>query len=276
MRIFLYWAFILLTPLSSHAAERVISVGGSLTEIVYAIGADTLLVGSDTTSYYPAAANSLPKVGYQRALSAEGILSLNPDLLILSEESGPPAILKQLQSAGVPFLINKAGRSLDDVKHNIRNIAKALNHEDNGATLIASIENTHKVLQQTISDNPESKSVMFIMQLSGGAPMVAGRNTAADSIISLSGANNVVTDYDGYKPLSPESMVVLKPEIILMTSQGLEQIGGKDSLLKSPGIAITPAAQKGNIIAIDSLKILGFGPRAVEAALELNQKIQEL
>lgn len=270
------WLILLSFPVTGFSAERIVSVGGSLTEIVYALGAEELLVGSDTTSYYPPAAEDLPKVGYQRSLSAEGILSLNPDLLILSEESGPPTVLKQLESAGVSFLVNKAGRSLDDVKTNIQSIAHALDRADKGEELIQSIDNTYQELQQTILDNPESKKVMFIMQIAGGAPLVAGTNTAADSMIRLSGATNVVSDYEGYKPLTPESLIVLKPEVIIMTDQGLEQAGGIESVLKSPGIAITPAAQQGNIVSMDSLKILGFGPRSANAALELKRQISTL
>ena len=266
----------LLLPGFAHAAERIVSIGGSLTEIVHAIGAKDLLVGSDTTSYYPPAAEKLPKVGYQRSLSAEGILSLDPDLLIMSDESGPPAVLKQLETAGVGFLINKAGRSLDDVKHNIETIAKALDYTDQGRALIESIDATHRELQQVIADNPEPKNVLFIMQISGGAPLVAGTNTAADSMIRLSGASNVVTAYEGYKPLTPESLIALKPDVIIMTDQGLAQAGGKESVLRSPGIAITPAGRNGHIVAMDSLKILGFGPRSAAAALELNRQISAL
>lgn len=266
----------LLLPGFAHAAERIVSIGGSLTEIVYAIGAKDLLVGSDTTSYYPPAAEKLPKVGYQRSLSAEGILSLDPDLLIMSDESGPPSVLKQLETAGVGFLINKAGRSLDDVKHNIETIAKALDYTDQGRALIESIDATHRELQQVIADNPEPKNVLFIMQISGGAPLVAGTNTAADSMIRLSGASNVVTAYEGYKPLTPESLIALKPDVIIMTDQGLAQAGGKESVLRSPGIAITPAGRNGHIVAMDSLKILGFGPRSAAAALELNRQISAL
>ena len=99
MKILMYFGLILFS-LSSYAEipKRVITIGGSLTEIVYALDSQALLVGSDTTSYYPEAAEELPKVGYQRTLSAEGILSLDPDLVIVTEEAGPPAVLKQLQS----------------------------------------------------------------------------------------------------------------------------------------------------------------------------------
>ena len=100
------------TAAFADTPKRVVSVGGALTETVYALGAGELLVGSDTTSYYPEAAANSPKVGYQRALSAEGILSLSPDLVIMTDEAGPPPVLAQLNSAGVNMLTLNAGRSL--------------------------------------------------------------------------------------------------------------------------------------------------------------------
>lgn len=106
--------------------------------------------------------------------------------------------------------------------------------------------------------------------------MVAGENTAADSIIALSGARNVVTDYHGYRPLTPEATVALKPDVILVTTQGLKSSGGKDALLKAPGVALTPAAKHGNIVVLDSLMMLGFGPRTADVALILNKAFQGL
>ncbi len=124
-------AFLILCVTSAHAEtpKRIVSVGGALTETIYALGAGEYLVGSDTTSYYPAAAAATPKVGYQRALSAEGILSLNPDLVILSEEAGPPAVLAQLKSAGVNMLTVTAGRTLEDVNRNIEVLSEVLGKE---------------------------------------------------------------------------------------------------------------------------------------------------
>jgi iron complex transport system substrate-binding protein len=263
-------------PGQAEEPKHIITIGGALTEIVFALEAQDLLVGNDTTSYYPLEAEKLPKVGYQRALSAEGILSLNPDLVILTDEAGPPTVLQQLKSANVKLLQLKAGRSLDDVKRNIEAIAKALHRETKAEALIQKINTANKELVDLTSNISSPKKAMFILQHGGGAPMVAGGNTAADSIITLSGARNVVTDFDGYKPLTPEAAVVLKPDIILITKQGLEQAGGKEALLKMPGISLTPAGKKGHIIAMDSLLMLGFGPRTVEAASELNTAYQKL
>ena len=269
---------LLFLALSAQAGtpERVITIGGALTETVYALGAKDLIVGSDTTSYYPPMAEKLPKVGYQRALSAEGILSLSPDLVILTEEAGPLPVLRQLESAEVEILTLKAGRSLGDVKANIQKIAEALNREETGAALIQKIDAESKKLTDSIATAKYKKRVMFILQHGGGAPLVAGKGTAADSIIALSGAANVVEDYDGYKPLSPEAAVALKPEVILITKRGLEQAGGKESLLNVPGISLTPAGRHGHVIAMDALLMLGFGPRAAQAASVLSKAYEDL
>ncbi|MEX1036380.1 MAG: hemin ABC transporter substrate-binding protein [Sneathiella sp.] len=260
----------------ADAPKRVVSVGGALTETVYALGAGELIVGSDTTSYYPEAAAASPKVGYQRALSAEGILSLNPDFVLMTDEAGPPPVLAQLKSAGVNMLTLNAGRSLEDVKKNIEVISGALDRKEEGAALIADMTAAEAKLKDAIAGQGVSKRIMFILQHTGGAPMVAGMNTAADSIIKLAGAVNVVTGYEGYKPLSPEAATSLAPEILLVTSQGIEQAGGVESLFAVPGLSLTPAAKDKQVIVMDSLLLLGFGPRTADAALELNQKSNNL
>ena len=116
---------------------------------------------------------------------------------------------------------------------------------------------------------------MFILYHGGGASMVAGRNTPADSIITLSGAKNIVIDYEGYKPLTPESAIALKPDIILTAMHGLNESEDKKVLLNIPGISMTPAIKNNRIIMMDALLLLGFGPRTIKTAIELNQVFQE-
>lgn len=273
MRVLLILLFtIVATSAQAEKQKKIVSVGGALTEIIYALDAEDMLVGSDTTSYFPADAEKLPKVGYQRALSAEGILSLNPDLVILTDEAGPPPVLKQLETAGVKLLKIDAGRSVEDVKNSIKTIAKELDKTQEANNLIEKIDEQIVVLNEAINSQKEQNKVMFILQHGGGAPMVAGMGTAADSIIKLSGAANAVTEYEGYKPLTPESAVAMQPDFILITNQGFEQAGGKEGLLRLSGISLTKAAAEGNVIVMDSQLLLGFGPRTVDAALQLNEK----
>ncbi|TNE39175.1 MAG: hemin ABC transporter substrate-binding protein [Alphaproteobacteria bacterium] len=264
------------TAAAGEAPSRIISIGGALTETIYALGGGTELVGSDTTSYYPEAAAKLPKVGYMRALSAEGVLSLNPDLVILSEESGPPPVLAQLEAAGLTLLKLKAGRDLADVTSNIEAIGKALHREAAAGELVEKMAAEKQALDEKIAAGGAKKRIMFIFQHQGGTPLVAGAHTAADSVIHLAGAENAVSGYDGYKPLSPEAAVTFAPDIILVTSQGLEGAGGSASLLEVPGVALTPAGKDRKFIVMDTLLLLGFGPRIVEAATELHDKADAL
>ncbi|MFT7235500.1 MAG: iron complex transport system substrate-binding protein [Methylophagaceae bacterium] len=264
------------THVYAETPKRIITIGGALTEIVYALGEQSRLVGNDTTSLYPKEAVALPKIGYQRALSSEGILSLTPDVIILTNEAGPPTVIRQLEATGVRILKLKAGRSIDDVKHSVNAIGKILDRQQEAKTLVAKLDKDNQQLATITQAIKTHQKVMFVLQHTGGAPLVAGTETAADSIIKMSGGVNVVTGYQGYKPLTPEAAVILKPDVILITNLGLEQAGGKQELLKSPGLSLTPAAKYGNVIAMDSLLILGFGPRTVEAAMALNQAYDNL
>ena len=267
---------LIMQPVAGETGKRLITIGGALTEIVYQLGKEALLVGSDTTSYYPAAAEQLPKVGYQRTLSAEGILSLNPDLIIYTDEAGPPAVLEQLKMTDVGLLELKAGRSLEDVIDNIKTMAETLDATARGQALIRELMAKKRGLDRAIAAADSAKKVMFILQHRGNTPLVAGKKTAADSIITLSGADNAVTDYEGYRPLTPEAAITQAPDIILITRQTLEHTGGQANLLKAPGLALTPAGIRGHVIAMDALLMIGFGPRIVDAALELHERYSEL
>lgn len=270
LKISLIFTLLLITPARAEDPKRVISIGGGITEIVYALGAESLLVGSDTTSYYPPAAERLPKVGYHRALSAEGILSLRPDLVLMTDEAGPSTVLEQLRAAGLRLLTQPAARSVAGVMDNIRAVGQALNRTEQADDLMAQITAEQDTLSKKTA-GPRQK-VMFVLQHGAGAPQVAGTKTAADSMIRLSGADNVVQGYSGYKPLTPEAAIALQPDIILVTTQSIKQAGGRESMLKTPALALTPAAQQGKLVVIDALLMIGFGPRTVQAALQLNNE----
>ena len=269
---FLLFLFLLLSFFQAEAS-RIISIGGTLTEIVYSLGAEKDLVGADTSSYYPKSAKKLPKVGYQRILSTEGILSLNPDLILLTEEAGPPSVIKQIKSTGISLLKLPAIQSLEVLKSNIRKIGKVLEKEKEAKQLIQRIERKHKkllLMNKKNHKNQKPKKLVFILQHGGGAPMIAGKGTSADGIISLSGALNIAK-HRGYKQLNPEYLLALEPDVILTTTRGLAQIGGLESFLKLPGVMLTPAGKNKKIIAMDALLILGFGPRVIDVALDLNK-----
>lgn len=252
-----------------HDASRIVSVGGSVTEIVYALGAGSKLVGNDTSSKYPEAATELPKVGYQRRLSAEGVLSLNPALVLATTDAGPPTAIAQLRAAGVTVLILQNDHTVAGAQAKIRNIARALGLEDRGEDLVRSMENDLAEARRYISRSQSKSKVLFIYARGQGTMLVSGSDTAADAMIRLAGGVNAVTGYEGYKPLTAEAVVAAAPDLLLLLSSGLDSVGGIDGLLKTPGLALTPAGKNRRILTMNGLYLLGFGPRTGRAVRDL-------
>lgn len=274
-----------LLPLSFAQAEenkqRIISVSGSLTEIVYELGMQDRLVGVDTTSVYPEAALKLPKVGYQRALSAENILSLKPSVVLGTEEAGPPTIMKQLKEAGVTVTQVPVSFSPEGVVLKIKSVADVLNQPEQGEALVERFEQEMKVVQATAeaekTENATKPKVMFLLNLGKGSPTAAGRESAADAMIQLAGGENVFhDDFKGYKPVGMESISVANPDIILMMGRTLQGAGDKQAVLDLAGINLTKAGKTGSVIAMDGMYLLGFSTRLPNAIKDLRKEFKQV
>lgn len=268
----LLWCLLTLVGPGSILAAgtlRIVPLGGPVTETVYALGAGDLVVGTDTSSVYPEAATKLPQVGYQRALAAEGILSLKPDLVLATDEAGPASVLEQLRTAGVRLVLVPSEHSVAGAEAKVRAIAAALNQAETGEKLAATIAREADAARAWIEKTPTHPAVLFLYARGGATMNVSGRGTAADAMINLAGAHNAVTGYDGYKPLTAEAAVAAAPDFILTLDRGLASVGGKERLLTQPGLAVTPAGQNKRIVALDDLYLLGFGPRTGTAILDL-------
>ena len=251
--------------------SRIVSLGGAVTEIVFALGFGEKVVGVDASSSYPEAVNDIAKVSYHRRLSAEGIISLAPTLIIATTEAGPPEVIQQLRSAGVTILILPHEPTVECTIEKIQIIGSALNKEKEAAEIIGQI---NKDLNQVKSLNKRQinkQKVIFIYARGQGNLMVAGKETAANTMVELAGAVNAVQGYEGYKPLTAEAVVAAAPDVILLMDSGLLSIGGAEKIWSIPGISLTPAGKSKRYQAIDGLRFLGFGPRVTQAALELNR-----
>jgi iron complex transport system substrate-binding protein len=194
----------------------VVVLGGDLVEIAFGLGAGSRLVAADSTAVWPPETEALPKVGHLRRLSAEGILSLTPDLVIASADAGPPAVLDQLRSAGLAVETGPPGTGFDVVVPKIRFIGTALGLEDEADALAATVEAEMDRVAAALADLPDAPSVVFLISAGRGAPMAAGSATAADAMIRLVHARNAVEGFGGYKPLSAEAAIGLAPEAILL------------------------------------------------------------
>jgi iron complex transport system substrate-binding protein len=260
---------------ATRLPTRVIVVGGALAEVVYALGQSQRLVATDTTCTYPEAAARLPKIGYQRTLSAEGLLALRPDRVLASAEAGPPGVLQQIGAAGVTVTRFTESHDVDAVRAKIDGVAQALGAVDAGARLRRDFDARWATAQAAVSAAPlAGKRVLFLLNPAGNQPMVAGRHTAADAMIAYAGARNVTQDVDGYKALSPEALVGAAPDVVLTTSDSLQAAGGPATLLAGPGFAATPAGRGGRVVALDTLLMLGFGPRLPEAVTQLHGRLR--
>ncbi|WP_439612962.1 heme/hemin ABC transporter substrate-binding protein [Reyranella sp.] len=254
-----------------HAQQqpRIVSVGSSITEIIYDLGAEKLLVGVDTTSLYPEAARKLPQVGYMRALSAEGVLSLKPTLIIATTAAGPAGALDQLKATGIEIMILPDKYDYDSVVTKIAAIGKVTGKISEADSMIARGREAMKSLSDRLATAKSHPRVLFLLSMSGGAPQAAGRDTAAAGIIKLAGGINAVDGYSGYRPLTPESVIASNADYVLVTRQTVQAMGGRQAILDQPSLNRTPAGKAGKIIEFDTLLLLGFGPRTPEAATEL-------
>ena len=250
-------------------AKRIVAVGGALTEIVYALGLEDRLVGIDTTSLYPPQAlQQKPSVGYMRQLSAEGVLGLNPELILATEGSGPKETLAVLNEAKVPIVTVPEQFSEAGILERIRIVAHELGADQGGSCLSEAVEKDLVALRKLRAKIGAKRRVMFVISFVSGRAMVAGRKTAAHEIIALSGGANAVDDYDGYKPLSEEAIVAAKPDVILVMQRGRDSIS-QEAIFSNAAFALTPAAKDKSFIATDGLYLLGFGPRTAAAARDL-------
>jgi iron complex transport system substrate-binding protein len=253
--------------------RRIVSVGGALTETLYALGARGDLVGADTTSLFPEAARQLPSVGYARALSAEGVLSLRPTLVVASHEAGPPAVLRQIEAARVPLALLDTDHRYEGVVARTQRLAELCGRVEAGRVLAAELQQrwakTQDQVARRAAGGKPAPRVLFVLSHSMAQVRVSGSGTAADSMLRYAGAVNVLASIDGYKPLTPEAAIAAAPDVILATEQGLQAAGGIDGLLKAPGLAQTPAGRARRVVALEALLLLGFGPRLPQAVAAL-------
>jgi iron complex transport system substrate-binding protein len=260
---------------SHPQAKRIVAIGGSVTEIVYALNQQDRLIARDTTSTYPAEAQALQDVGYMRQLSPEGVLSVKPDLILAEAGAGPVETIALLKEAGIAFEEIPSVAGPQGLTEKVEAVALALGVPEAANAPVAAIRaDLDKLAAAT--DEGDRKRVLFILSLQGGRIMASGSGTEADAMIRLAGAENAIGAFEGYKPLTDEAITAAAPDVILMMQRGAsaEAHDKPDAeLLSMPAIATTPAGKSGNVIRMDGLYLLGFGPRAAQAALELHDAI---
>lgn len=252
----------------SGSYTRIVSVGGAVTETLFALGLGDNLRAVDTTSTYPTSALLLPKVGYLRQLSSEGVLSMEPDLILLSSEAGPAAAIDQLKVSGIPLAEVSVGWSAEGLSSMINGVGEATGLLEEARLLAESVEAQFGTLVTALPSGPK-KSVLLVLSAGNGPLLGAGANTAASAIIELSGGALAFPEMGGYKAISMEPVLAADPDWIVLPSHVCEALGGPEGVAKLDIVSRTAAGTEGRVAIIDSHYLLGFGPRAPKAAADL-------
>ena len=267
---------------SASAAEpladpsRLVTIGGSITEIVYALGAGDDNVGRDTTSTYPPEAAAKPDIGYMRQLSPEGVLSINPSAIITIEGAGPPQTMDVLKQAEVEMAVVPEDYSRDGIIEKVEMVGALIGKQAEAEALAAEIKEGLDPLLAANEARPEKerKSALFILSLNGGKVMASGTGTAANGMIEAAGLENAVGDFPGYKALSDEAIIKAAPDVIIMMDESAgSRAPTNDDIAANPALSLTPAGEAMAIYRIDPVGMLNFGPRFAENLAALTAEI---
>ncbi|NRB38847.1 MAG: ABC transporter substrate-binding protein [Pseudomonadales bacterium] len=254
--------------------NKVVVIDGSLTEIVYALNAESQIVAVDQTSVFPAQAKKLPNIGYMRALSAEGILSVQPKIVITTSSAGPILALESVKKAGVDVNIIANQYSVQGVMNKIDAVAKLLNKLDNAKQLKQSIQQALVPLQPVLQgqlhegDSNRKPRVLLFLGMQGNQLMAAGQHTQAQAMMDILHADNAASDFHGYKPMNKEAVLAANADaIIVVTHTNMPE----DKIYAQ--FSYTKAATDKRLLIADSSLLLGFSPRIAQALTKMTSVV---
>lgn len=251
--------------------HRVIALGGTVTEIVFALNQEHSLVGVDLSSVYPVHARAIPTVGYYRHVPAEGLLRLQPDLIIASENSGPPHVIEQLKALGIRIQSVSDQASLESLHLRIDQVAALLCVPEHGQGLRLELDQQ----MARVTQIPVLRQDVMMVIMRAGKLLGAGRDTHAAKIIELAGLDNILNDYSGYRPVSAEIASVRQPSALIVTSSSVQSMGGMQSVRTHPALRTTPAVLRDQIIELDDLLAQGIGPRVPRAIETIRHSVSQ-
>ncbi|WP_339940101.1 helical backbone metal receptor [Undibacterium luofuense] len=255
--------------------KRIVSIGGAITEIVVRLQGEAGIAGVDTTSNFPASLQKLPNVGYARKLSAEGILSLSPQLVIASHEAGPSAVLRQIEGAGIRVQQIPEIRSFKDLLSTVALLGQLLKRPAQAQQLQQQLTQEWAQVQNPAAQPTTKARALFVMAHAPGQVMLAGRDTHAHTIMEYAGLQNAFADVSGYKAINAEALIQSAPDLLIATEQGVKTLGNQSALLSLPGMAQTPAARHQRVVVQEAMLMLGFGPRLPQAVNSLREAAQQ-
>ncbi len=250
---------------------RIVCVSKQLTEMIFALGMGDKIVGTDLTSNYPPEqTGKLPKVGYHRLLSAEGIISLHPTIVVHDSNNAPKSALDQVRKAGIPVEYFPEAKDVDQAKQVLRDLGKAFGVEHRADSLCHYLDST-MALALSIHHDTHPRVVVIHFGMVGMSYLIITKKNLASKMIEWAGGINPIDPGRGMAQLSPELVAEAKPDIILVTDYGFDHAGGIEGVKKLPGVALTPAAQNNRIYRIAEHDIVYFGPRTGDNVMKFEK-----
>ena len=253
--------------------SRVVIAGGSITEIFYLLEIQNKIIAVDITSNFPEETKNIPSIGYVRMLSTEGILSMNPSIILGENDMGPENVIEQINNIGVELRIVPEIKSVQGILEKIRCVASIMDVELKATKIIETkytdllvqLENNRKKVSE------KNISAMVIYSMQGTSPIVSGSGESGDAFLKMLGAQNAFSSFKGWKPVSAESIIANDPDFIIVTNRLLKRFSSLNELKSHPALAQTTAAKKNQILAKDGMAMMGFGPRTIECALDVSK-----
>ncbi|QIH34389.1 ABC transporter substrate-binding protein [Sphingobacterium sp. DR205] len=274
-RIYLFMLCCLLHTVGwANAQQRIITLNSSLTETIYGLGLGDRMIATDVTSISPKAAAALPRVSKNRSVSAEGLLSFKPTLVLANEGDVANAVIQQIRGAGVKFIAVKPNYSAAGALRYIRDVADAVGEPSLGKSLASrtklSLDHTLALVKKENKGKAVPK-VLFLYARGTGTMSVAGKGSSLDAMINLAGGKNAIQEFSDFKPYTTEALVQANPDIILLFDFGASSLGGKEAILKLPGMRITNAGKNERLLVMNASLLVNFSNRLPDAILELHR-----
>ncbi len=252
-------------------AQRLVVISPIYNEIIWALGAQDEVVGVDLSTTYPPEVKKVQTVGYHRALSAEGILSLRPTAVIHDNNIGPPQVVQQLQQLNIPMKTFTAKNdSFDGVKALIREMGAYFHKESRAEELCNTLDTQRAAALEQVkqyADHPKVAVIHF--GRASNVYMVVGKGGGGDGggvsqMIELAGGEMAVQNKGMQRMESPEIIAQANPDVILLTDFGYDRLGSLDQINALPGVATSNAARNKRIYRIEENVLNYFGPRSGE------------
>lgn len=263
---------------ADYDLSRIVSIGGDVTEILYQLGLEANIVAVDTTSQYPASAlKTKPNVGYMRALSSEGVLSMKPTLILASKGAGPSEVVSALQATSIPYVEISNEPTAKSIFEKISAVAKATDKIETGRALSETVQRGFDILAKKTAGGKKRPRILFVLLAKNGRAMVGGKKTVANALFDLAGFRNAAQDITGFRPVDNESALAMQPDLVVTMARGKDKPGQQAEAVKTiEGLRQTDAVKLGRVLEIDGAYMLGFGPRLPEAALELRRLVRKV